>query len=165
MGVFMEHIRRTVLVVAASVLTSCVTAYVEPEGANSASITFVNDADRIVGLQGFKVAGDCSGGKFNFNKTADLGTGERLTIKVRAGEPFSFFFLYNRISSPKIDYARQPVTFVPRSGNRYQSEIVVRGNRYDVTVEQLAGETHVPEPSARLRTWRTPMTESGSFCD
>lgn len=161
----MERIRRTVLVVAASVLTSCTTAYVEPEGANSGSITFVNDTDRIVGLQGFKVAGDCSGGRINFNKTGRLGTGERLTIKVRAGEPFSYFFLYNRISFPQIDYARQPVTFVPRVGDTYQSDIIVRGNRYDVTVEQLAGKTRVPEPSARLRTWRTAMTESGSFCD
>jgi hypothetical protein len=146
-------------------IAGCSTVYVAPDKGDTATLTFVNWADRPVTLQGFKVAADCSGGKLNFNEGRGLLQGERLTIRVKADEAFSFAYIYNRLGVGEIKYALQAATFIPGAGRAYEAPIVVSGDRYAVAVNRIDGPARPAEPSFTLRNWHTPLFENGPFCE
>lgn len=145
-------------------LVACASPYVEPSGSETAALTIENATARNVLVHSFKVGEDCSGGKLVLGRSPLLAGSESVTVKVRPGQPFSFY-----VAQVRSNYACHVAgTFVPREGARYRARFWTDP---DLSVDQAKcyielrdADSGATEPTFRKRTWRLPFTEQGSFC-
>lgn len=149
------------LVVVPLAFVACAKPYVQPVGAETASLKFVNTAYIDVGLMGFNVADNCSGGKLHFNGKVGLAASEHATIRVKANEPFSFAFHFSAGNK----YCNMPATFTPAQGREYIATFAADSVKCYVSVVSATDASRKREPTFKLRQWRTPMWEDGAFCE
>lgn len=142
-------------------LAACAQPYVQPEGPDTASLTFVNLSHTDIEVLGFKVAENCSGGKLFFHKERQLFPGEQLAIAVAPNQLFSFSFMYHTASR----YCFMPATFTPKQGGRYIARFTARRDKCYSSFAAIINDDEEKDPSFRPRKWRTPVWESGSFCE
>lgn len=150
---------KTATIVVLSLLTGCATPYVEPTG-SVVTLAIHNNAASNVTVQAFKVAEDCSGGKLKLTDGSKLAAGQSVDIKVKADEGFSFYAHYT--SGNK--YCLMPGTFTPKEGERYVARFMATQDKCYLGVLVVTPSGEKREPSFRLRDWRAPFFESGSFC-
>lgn len=168
-----ESTRRMTLRITGTLITlgvaisqlGCVSQYVQPTGENTAELVIVNNSATPLGVLGFKVAQDCSGGKLDIVPGRNVEPfHSSLPIKIEASKPFSFFVDYQRLDGQHIRYVHLPVTFSPSSHGRFELRFTSDGNKYAVNmIERVNGAT-AAVPTFQVRTWQTPLLESGSFC-
>jgi hypothetical protein len=150
---------------AALALAGCVTAYVEPPAENAAALTFQNRSEQVVGVQAFKVAEDCSGGKSLIGEKSGLKPREEVSVRVQAGQPFSFFAAYTEtMGLVGYKYCIFPATFTPRRGARYVARFKADHANCSVDLLAVSASGETKEPSFKPREWRKAALESGSFC-
>jgi hypothetical protein len=152
-------------------LGSCATTYVPATGSDAATLSIANRTNGIAYATAFKNARDCSGGK---QVIAPLGIapGGAQSITVPASTDFSFF-----VTTPDSYVGTGagiaavscfvPVTFTPRPGAIYRASFLLNETKSacQVHIYIVKDEMEEPDSTARLRTWRTPFSESGSFCE
>jgi hypothetical protein len=148
-------------------LAGCTTPYVGPTGEDAAAVTFKNATRQVVGVQTFKVAEDCSGGKLTVGDKSGLKTNEEVSVKVQAGQPFSFLVSFvETMGLAGYRYCIFPATFTPRRGARYVArfKMVEAETRcvVDFAAVGVSGETK--EATFKPREFRRAALESGSFC-
>lgn len=108
----------------------------------------------------FKVAKDCSGGKQILPNGDRIGLNQQTTFRVKAGEDFSFSVHYLGANG----YCHMPATFHPQAGRAYVAQFTANDLLCFLSVWVGTPTGTVKEPSFKLRKWRTPMWEDGSFC-
>lgn len=151
-----------ILVIPATLaFAGCAKPYIQPEGADTATLTLTNESPISISVLSFAVAEDCSGGKLYFHDGAPLLPRKNLGIKVKADQAFSFSFGYHMGNK----YCLMPSTFTPRRGANYVARFAADMEKCYVSVVAVTDTGEIKEPSYRLRKWRTPISESGSFCE
>jgi hypothetical protein len=143
--------------------------YVEPEGPETATLTFQNKSRSDIRLTTFKVAEDCSGGILTFTNNSILPAGKDLSIKVKANHPFSFRLYYTDNAWHGFDkHCRIPATFTAKQGRRYIARFTYTDQKNLICYMSVlsispAGESK--EPTFRIRNQRVPFFDNGPSCD
>lgn len=111
-------------------ISGCATPpYVEPQAGDTAKLAVVNGSDTPISVYTYKVAKDCSGGRFKLHKEKELIAGDRVEVKVRAGQEFSYGVFYYVSSYGGASICRVAGTFLPESDGDYVTEFRVDSNK------------------------------------
>jgi hypothetical protein len=157
--------RKAGIILAALLLVGCVTAYVDPSGPGTATVTIQNTAAVDLGIHAFKVGADCSGGRLRIADTQKLSSGQSISFKVKANEEFSFWGGYSQAGLIKETNCFMPVTFTPRPGEKYIARFALAGGRCIPSIASTTAAGEKKEPTFRLRKSKVSLTDSGSACE
>ena len=157
------RLRNTLIILAPLLLAACASAYVEPQGPDTATVTIQNAGPMGLAIFAYRVAADCSGGRPKIANTPRLEPGRSVSFKVQGNEAFSFFAGFDHATLTKEMNCFMPVTFTPRSGEKYVARFTLSGGRcYPAIVSTTpAGER---KEAFRLRELQMTMTEGGAAC-
>ncbi len=157
------RLRSTVIILAPLLLAACASAYVEPQGPDTATVTIQNAGPMRLAIFAYKVAEDCSGGRPKIANTPALDPGQSVSFKVKGNDAFSFFAGFAQSTLIKETNCFMPLTFTPRSGEKYIARFTVSGGKcYPAIVATTpAGER---KEAFRLRQLQMTMTEAGAAC-
>jgi hypothetical protein len=90
-------------------------------------------------------------------------------LPVKASEDFAFTLLSSHIALPTVRNCNLTVSFRPQPNAKYRARYLADGTQCSLSLTRVATqngqETELPEPSLKQRTYKTPLTESGSFCE
>lgn len=160
-----QSTRITTLIFVSFMVTACVVPYVAPPVAGNATVS-VEQQGVVNFMRVFQNGRDCSETVLVPNREQVLAGLEPLLVA--SGKEFALNFLTVTYSSGDSRYCALTVSFVPAANARYRlrfsrdsQECVARL----VRVESRDGsEYEATEPTFRKRVRRTPLFESGSFC-
>ena len=148
-------------------LCSCATAYVPPAGGETALLSIVNATGGRAYASSFKNGADCSGGQQMLTPSGLLPDATRMVI-VAAGADFSFYVTTpDHYDGDMATSCFVPITFTPKPGATYRAKFSVDVFRTECRIHlfMVVNDQEQPDTSARLRTWRTPLSASGSYCE
>lgn len=170
------RLRNTLIVLAPLSLAACASAYVEPQGPDTATVTIQNRGPIGLAIFAYEVAADCSGGRPKVANTPTLPPGQSVSFKVKGNEAFSFFAGFGEAKigvgtdaagniGTRIRESNcfMPITFTPRPGEKYIARFTMSGGKCSPAMvsTSAAGER---KESFRVRDWRMTMTGTGSAC-
>lgn len=147
-------------------LSGCYSIYKNPTGSNIATLSLNNASEETVYPVAFKNGHDCSGGKQPFDESQEILPGEVLSINVEAGKQFSYFVTYKSGNDLWGKECLVPVSFLPKQGYNYYStfSVIHSKNKCTLNLKIQTANGLINDSSFIERQWKTPLTESGSFC-
>lgn len=145
-------------------ISACANPYIQPVGENTASLIFHNHSNSNIGITGFNIGKDCSGGKLIFGKDSVLYPNDKLEIKIKTDEMFSYMYQYLAPISGGIESCNIVATFTPKKRIEYVSRYSMRDNKCYVNVLKITDSGEIIEPSFKKRNYNMPFSENGPFC-
>jgi hypothetical protein len=144
-------------------ISACRTHYQPPEGADTVTLHIHNDSGSRMSAFQFENPEDCSGQEKIISVSGILPL-EEVQLKIVADKPFSILFTWFLFAGYNSQSANMPVTFLPKAGLEYDFTFRVSGDRYAGYLTYRASNGPAPDPTFRIREFRTPLLPGGSFC-
>jgi hypothetical protein len=163
------HLLRLMLIFATCLVAGCATSYIEPNGADIATISFRNASGKPdVLIQSFKVAEDCSGGRPNFKGKPRLKPNEEINVKIQADKDFTFIFGYGALTGGagfEIEYCQVIATITPEKNWNYFARFLIADKKCYLRFEGESPNGDNKEVRVRYRKFKPPFLNSSPSCE